>query len=181
MRDIFFKRVISKSEYIITFSTLSEGNHQLIYLIDNEFFASFEDSLIERGKIKITLDINKSGEVCIFEFTIDGTVNVECDRCLDTFDLKIFAVETMYIKTGEPESSDIENVIYISKDDNQLDLKQYIYENILINIPYRKVHPDNERGESTCNREMLEQLEKHLVKTSDNTDPRWDKLKDLLN
>ena len=45
------------------------------------------------------------------------------------------------------------------------------------------MHPDDEFGNITCNPEMLEKLEEHMIEQDSNeeiSDPRWDKLKDLL-
>ena len=71
-------------------------------------------------------------------------------------------------------------MIILNTDDHEIDLKDYIYELIFLNIPIRKVHPDDEDGNSTCNPEMLNKLEKYTTKDeSSKIDSRWSKLNDL--
>jgi uncharacterized metal-binding protein YceD (DUF177 family) len=56
-----------------------------------------------------------------------------------------------------------------------------------LSIPYHKVHPKNAKGEYACDPEMVEKLNQYLIdnkekdKSNNETDPRWDQLKDLLN
>jgi len=42
-----------KSKYNIEFKGLKEGLHDFEYEVDNTFFAHFEESLVDNGKVKI--------------------------------------------------------------------------------------------------------------------------------
>ena len=65
-------------------------------------------------------------------------------------------------------------------------IQQYIYESIVLAMPTRRIHPGIEDG--TLKSEILTKLEELRPKQSeentesesDTTDPRWDKLKNLL-
>ena len=44
-------------------------------------------------------------------------------------------------------------VMWMLPGEDQVDLKQYIYESIVLSLPYQRVHPDG-----ACNPEMLERF-----------------------
>ena len=48
---------------------------------------------------------------------------------------------------------------------------------MMLQIPIKKTCEMDRMGEKTCNPKMLARLEKR--KGKENTDPRWDKLKDI--
>ena len=78
------------------------------------------------------------------------------------------------------ESSD-PDIITLPADEQELDLKQHIYEYILLSIPIKRVHPDDEFGNSTCDPFMLKKLEEFIIDQENEIDPRWDELKKLMN
>jgi len=70
-----------------------------------------------------------------------------------------------------------ENVVMISSKEHEIDVSQYIYEFISLMIPMRNIHGEND-GEG-CDPEILKEMEKHIVKDNNSSDPRWDALKDI--
>ena len=83
------------------------------------------------------------------------------------------------IKITDEELPSTDEIFYIKKSENSIDLKQLIFELIILNLPKRRQHPLNEQGEITCNKEMVDLIEKYTVKEEKSSDPRWDALKDL--
>ena len=67
--------------------------------------------------------------------------------------------------------------------ESEIDLKQYFFECIELSLPLQKVHPDNPDGSIGCDQEMLRIIKNHSINDSkeEEIDPRWNKLKDLLN
>ena len=63
---------------------------------------------------------------------------------------------------------------------HQIQVAQFIYEMIVLSLPQKKVHPGIENG--SLKSEIVEKLEALRPKKNfkEKTDPRWDKLKDLL-
>ena len=63
---------------------------------------------------------------------------------------------------------------------NSIDVSHIIYESIILAVPQKKVHPGIENG--SLKSEIIEKLEELKPKKNfiEKTDPRWDKLKDLL-
>jgi uncharacterized metal-binding protein YceD (DUF177 family) len=72
-------------------------------------------------------------------------------------------------------------MITIPADENDLDMKQYFYEYIVLALPIKRMHPDDSTGKRTCDPEMLEKLREHIIGEENETDPRWDELKKLMN
>ena len=60
-----------------------------------------------------------------------------------------------------------------------LDLKQLIFEIIILNLPNKRQHPFDEEGNSTCNEEMVDLVNKYTEVEEKSSDPRWDALKNL--
>ena len=114
------------------------------------------------------------------KFHIIGTLNFQCDRCLGNLDHPLNIDEDLFVKFGEDENSQSEDLVYINPNEHEIEISQYIYEFIKLNIPIRKVHPDDKKGNSLCNKEMLERIEElEDNKTNKEIDSRWNKLKEI--
>lgn len=169
------------SFYNIAFKGLSQGKHVFDYEIDGRFFAEFEGGIVDDGKVNVCLTIEKQSSLMILWFDLSGTVRVQCDRCLEMFDQPIKSKERIFVKFGEKEFSDGDDVIWVSVNDYQLNVAQLIYEYIGLAIPIKKIHPDDENGNSTCDPDMIEKLSKYVVKEDRENNPVWNDLKKLLD
>lgn len=169
------------SFYNIAFKGLSQGKHEFDYDIDERFFAEFEGSLVDDGKVNVHLTLEKQSALLVLWFEIKGTVQVQCDRCLGLYDQAIKSKERIFVKFGEKEFTEGDDVIWIDANDYQINVAQLIYEFIGLAIPIKKVHPKDENGNSGCNPEMIEKLKKYVVKDDKQNNPVWDDLKKLLN
>ena len=124
---------------------------------------------------------NKS-QMMVLEFEIGGTVKANCDLCTDEFDLPMDGNHKLIVKVGGSDAVDEDDdIITIAANEHELDLSQYIYEYIALSFPIKRVHPDDENGNSTCNKEVIKKLEKFLIEEEEkkNTDPRWSGLKNI--
>ena len=115
------------------------------------------------------------------DFKASGKVNVPCDVSNEPFDLSINSDFHLVVKFGDIDNRNDDELLMLPHGSHQIDVAHYIYEMTVLSIPPKKVHPGIKNG--TLKSEILEKLkdltpqEKSL---SDETDPRWDKLKDLL-
>jgi len=169
--------------YSIAYKTLTEGTHSYEMTIDKEFFDSIEYSEISDGNVAVNIELTKRISHSELSYSLEGTVKIACDRCLDSIDFPILYEGSILIKTSEPQN-DIEikkEVLYVQPDDEEIDLAHHLYESIYLSLPFQKVHPDDEKGKSTCNKQMLKKLKEYSGKKDkkDETDPRWDKLKNI--
>ncbi|MFM9945818.1 MAG: YceD family protein [Bacteroidia bacterium] len=174
----------SLKNYNIEFVKLKLGEHHFDYEIEDSFFNIKLNSLIERGNINVHLLIDKKERLMDLHFTIEGIVKTECDVCLDNFDLPIKGSETVLIKIEEePKESDGE-ILYLGPNEISFNVYDHIYEIICTAIPMAKTCKDNVPKSKNCNPDMLKFLSES--KNSDNTietqtDPRWEKLKNIKN
>lgn len=172
-----------KSKYYIEFKGLKEGLHDFDFEVDNTFFEHFEESLVDNGDVLIKVTLEKRSAFIKIHFKIKGWLELTCDRCLDQFRQKIKNETEMFVKFGEKEFEEGENVIWILPEEHFISLAQPIYEYVSLSIPLRHVHPKNKENKRGCNKEMLEKLKDYLQPDNEEgeipTDPRWDALKKL--
>ena len=171
------------NQYIIQFKGLKEGKHPFSFDITKPFFEEYQVLEVVDGRISVEVVLNKKSQHMELDIRIDGFVNVQCDRCLDYFDLPIDYEEKIYVKFSDQPLNNIDNIIELHPNEYELNLKQYLFESIGLSIPYKKVHPENKNGKAGCNKEMISKLE--ALRSSgeqhnDDIDPRWDKLKNII-
>lgn len=168
-------------DYLIPFVGLKQGLYQYEFEIGNKFFESFEHSPVKSGNVKVDLDLQKQDVLMILNFSLHGSVNVPCDRCLEDFAQPIEGENRIIVKFGNETYEESDEIVVLSRDEYEIDVSQYIYEFINLAIPLKKVHPDDENGKSSCNPEILKKLEEYSATEhqKQGTDPRWSALKNL--
>lgn len=170
-------------EYSISFTGLKEGNHTFEYKIDKTFFDKFSYEDFNKANVDVKVFLNKKPALMEFCFKVKGTVNVPCDLTNEPFDQQVEGELNLVVKFGEEYNDDDDEVLIIAYDEFQVNIAQYIYELIVLSTPEKRVHPKVLDG--TMKSEVLDKLRELEVKEkkyvdSNSTDPRWDKLKDLL-
>ena len=118
-------------------------------------------------------------------FKHKGFVNVACDTTGEMFDLPIKGKIKVVVQFGEAFNNDNDELLIIPHGEHQLDVSQFIYEMIVLSVPIKRMHPGVKDG--TLQSEALNKLNELKVKEptqevaqTENIDPRWDKLKQLL-
>jgi len=167
--------------YSIPIGGLKVGHHNFTFEIGNTFFDLFEESEIKEGELLAVIVIEKSPSHIDLDVRISGKVRICCDRCLEMFDHPVECENKLLVNFGDEKDESDPEIITLPRDENELDLKQYLYEYICLALPIQRIHPDNEKGESTCDPSMLRKLNEHLVEEEVKSDPRWDELKKLIN
>jgi len=167
--------------YSIPISGLKEGRRSFDFDINNEFFEKFEESEVKEGTLKALIEADKRSTHIDLAIRINGFVSILCDRCLGEFRQPVDSENRLLIKFGKVHDESDPDLITIPADENELDLKQYFYEYILLALPIQRVHPNDKNGNSTCDPGMLEKLKEHIVGDESKNDPRWDELKKLMN
>ncbi len=165
--------------YDINYKGLKPGLHDFDYVIDGAFFKEFAESEVLNCDVKVNLNLDMNTNFFVLNFDFKGKVIVECDRCLDDMDVNLETQESIYVYLKENDGTDLEedaDVVFFPPSEDVFNLAQLIYEFIHLNLPFQRVHEDDENGDSTCNEEVT----KYIGGNSEEiTDPRWSKLKDL--
>jgi uncharacterized metal-binding protein YceD (DUF177 family) len=167
-------------KYSINFKELELGEHNFEFKIADAFFEHFEKTEIHEGNLDINVQLFKEERLITLNITIEGAVNVMCDRCLDYFKYPINYEGILYLNLRPDFEEDRVDVINIEEDQGKINLAQHFYENIHLSLPLKRVHPDDENGVSMCNQEMLKLIEKYQKEEDEESiDPRWEKLRDI--
>lgn len=171
-----------KSEFMLPFVGLKEGVHHFKYDIENTFFKAYDFNDFFDAKIKVDLTFDKKATLMNLNFKAVGSVEVACDVSNEHFD---FPIDTNYdwiIKFGDDYNNDNDEILIIPHGTYQIDVAQPIYEMIVLAIPLKIIHPGIEDG--TLESEILNKLQelkpKERSTSEQESDPRWNKLKDLL-
>jgi len=168
-------------QFIVPFTGLKLGIHQLEYELDDAFFNAFEYSLIKSGKLKVDLELEKQETMMLLKFKVIGTVNLDCDKCLSDFPLPINLYERQIVKFAEAEmESDDDEIISLSRKETAIDISGPLYEMINVAVPYIK---NCEQAGKDCDQEMIARLEKLSIgkqhEEEQTSDPRWEALNKL--
>jgi uncharacterized metal-binding protein YceD (DUF177 family) len=172
-------------EYLIPFVGLKLGKHHFEYQISNAFFEIFDYDEFQNSDIKVNVVLEKKSNMLELSFKHKGTVNVPCDLTSEDFDLPIKGKMKLIVRFGEVFNDDNEELLILPFGEFEIDVAQYIYEMIALSVPLKRVHPGVKDG--SLKTKALEQLQELKLKEQkeeenkeENTDPRWDKLKQLL-
>ncbi|MGE0077748.1 MAG: DUF177 domain-containing protein [Bacteroidales bacterium] len=170
------------STYSINFKGLKLGKHSFEFDLNDDFFREFEEGEISKGQLKAIVELNRQNLLLEFKIKIKGTVQVVCDRCLEVFDLPTTFSGDLFAKVGsvaEEETDD--EIIFLSEDDYEVNLAQYLYESVCLSLPLQRYHGLNGTKASDCDKEMLAKMNvtNESESTDDDIDPRWDALKKL--
>ncbi|MGE4586399.1 MAG: DUF177 domain-containing protein [Mangrovibacterium sp.] len=171
------------SAYNIAFKGLALGRHTYDYHVDKRFFDYFDGGLANDGEVDVKVKLEKESSLMILWFSVNGTVDVQCDRCLDRYMQTVKSENRVFVKFGEEKRQEEDDIIWLGATDSLLNVAKLIYDFIILSLPARQVHPDDAEGRSTCNPDMLRRLEALSVqeRPGKHADKRWDKLKDILN
>ena len=170
----------SLSPYLIKFSGLKEGTHLFNYELGNKFFKNFDYYDFLDAKLFAKLELEKQSTLLNLKFSFNGEIEVQCDVSMESFDLKLETEHAVVVKFKDDIISTDDKVIFMPAGSHSIDVSHLIYESIILAVPQKKVHPGIENG--SLKSEIVEKLEELRPKKNFNekTDPRWDKLKDLL-
>ncbi|MEG0499071.1 MAG: DUF177 domain-containing protein [Alistipes sp.] len=136
--------------YSIAYKGLKNGQHTFDFPVDGELFKAFECPEIKDGTCKVQVQLARSESMLEIDTLIDGSVVVACDRCLDDCDVPIHFEGRLVVKFSDEIDEYDGEVMWISPSASEVDLAQYIYESIVLSLPYQRVHP-----EGMCDPEML--------------------------
>jgi len=167
--------------YTIPLSGLKEGRHIFDFEINKEFFEQFEGSEIQEGSLTAHIEMDRRKTHLDLLIKIKGEVLICCDRCLDMFLQPLESENRLLVKFGKDDGITDPDILLVDAGEHELDIKQDLYEYILLALPIKRIHPDDEAGKSSCSPEMLKKLKEHIVEKDPEADPRWDALKKLMN
>ena len=143
---------MDSNRHIVQLDALSLGEHLIDFQLDDTYLQAIEKSEILGGRVEVKARLDLREEDFDLQISVDGVVQVTCDRCLDPMDMDVDATEDEW---------DWEEKV------QTIDLAWLAYELITVNLPL--VHSHQSGG---CNPKMAALLQDHLCTSveDDNTD-----------
>jgi uncharacterized metal-binding protein YceD (DUF177 family) len=174
------------SEFDIEFVKLKNGKHSFEYHIDKSFFENFNNSDVLSSNVNVSVTLDRQENMLLLDIEGKGTLNMQCVRCLNdvTFNVDpkhkcIYHLNQENVNNNDNNPLDLD-VVYLAPHEFKINLSQYVYESFLTQIPM-VVNCDLEESKS-CDSTMLEKLKGDSNNENKNeTDPRWDALKKLID
>jgi uncharacterized metal-binding protein YceD (DUF177 family) len=166
----------------IDLKALPEDSNEFTLVLDDSYFKALDDAEIQHGTVTVTVLLRKMpSDQFALSFSIEGSVTIPCDLCLDDMEQPVKGQCSYIVKLGTESGVDDE-VIVVDENQGILSLPWIIYETIVLAIPIKHVHAPGK-----CNAAMTEKLEELSATRSgdeetnisdDNAiDPRWAALK----
>lgn len=138
-------------DFSIPFKGLKAGEHEFEFQLSRAFLDAIGDEELVDVDVVAYVTMTKAASMLTFDIELDGTAIVECDRCLEELSFPVDAGDTLYVKFSEEEYEFDGEVMWLNPADEEIDLSGYIYETLLLSLPYQRVHENLE----DCNQEMI--------------------------
>ena len=169
------------SQYVTNFSGLKEGLHVFEFTVDNNLFKYFGYDDFNSCTINVKMDLIKKPNLLELSFSSKGMININCFVSNEPFDYLQKSSMNLVVKFGSELNTDNDELLILPKGSYQLDVSQQLYEMIVLSLPIKIIHPGIEDGSLESETvKRLKNYESNIRNKTSKTDPRWDKLKDLI-
>ena len=146
-----------ESFLLVALNGLPSGKTVFEGRLSREFFAGFGNQEILDADVSTVVTVEKSGSYVGIDMALEGNVTVECDRCLEDLVLPVSRTVLLELKFGEFQTQEQQDgereVIFLSRDNTELDLSQTAYDYVCLSLPLQRHHE-----EGGCNPEALKHL-----------------------
>lgn len=142
--------MVEAQSYSILFQGLPAGRHEFRFEVGKALFEEYPDSEIRDGKCHVEVVLDRGESHMTLDVHIEGEVVVPCDRCLEDCTIPIGFEGSLPVRFSDEEHEWDGEVMWLLPGENSIDLSQYIYESIVLSLPYQRVHPEGE-----CDPDML--------------------------
>lgn len=171
------------AQYEINILGLDEKRHQFDFEGGVDFFASFDQDIVENGRFKLDLVLEKTATMMRLHFEIDGAVELVCDRSLEVFEEPIHVEEKYIYKFGDRNEVVSEDVEIIPFGASEINISSLIFDFICLAVPMKKLHPkfrnESDENDGFYFSDTIEESLKPKENKSEEVDPRWEALKAL--
>ncbi len=166
--------VVKKKDFDIAFIGLSNGPHDFEFELDDSFFDLFEYDHYRGLSGKATMKMVKSERVMDLEFAFEGAIQAPCDVTDEPYSQALSNTFDVSVKFGDAYNDENDELLILPHGEHQFNIAQMVYELVVLSIPAKLYGPNAGNG-------LEDYLEEEDEQNENDTDPRWDQLKDLLN
>lgn len=164
--------------YSVNIIGLSNKAHTFDFTIGDEFFRQYGTEILQGGDFEAKVVLDKHETFIDADFRITGKAKLVCDRCLEPFEEPVSVHKKIMFKYGVEPAELSDEIVIITRDQDQLELGQYMYEFLSLEIPIKKLHPKF-RDEEETGEEGKIVYKSDPDQDGNEIDPRWEKLKKL--
>ena len=169
------------NQFVISFTGLKEGEHEYKFELEEKFFEHFEYNDFNSCQIDTTVILNKKSNLLEFNFYSKGKINLNCHVSNEPFDYDQEHNMKLVVKFSSELSDDNEELLVLPVGQTQINIAKYLFEMIVLSLPIKIIHPGvNDGSLETETLKRLRDYESNVLENKDKSDPRWDKLKDLI-
>lgn len=175
-------------KYDIRINSLEDKSYEFDFESGDAFFEALDQELIQHGSFKTHLVLTKSSSMIQLNFHIQGSVELVCDRSLDSFNEPVDIQEQLFLKFADHAEELTDEIELILWDTQEVNIAHYLFDFIVLSLPMKKLHPRFRQEEAE---EEDEQEGKVVYRSEpsgpeDDTseppiDPRWEALRKLNN
>ena len=171
--------------FTVNIAGLKNTVHHFEFEAENDFFKQYGTGLLSEGSLKAEVALDKRETFIDAVFSVHGSVKLICDRSLDPFDHPIKTRRKLVFKYGDKNEELSDEIIMIHRDSERLELGQYIFEFIALEVPMKKLHPrfrDEEDEDDSSEGKIIYSSRPSAEDGTDSSgdiDPRWEILKKL--
>ena len=133
------------SDFIFPLNGLAPGRNEFRLRAGKEFFEPFENPEILGADLSVAVSIERTGHDFDVDCTLEGTLTVACDRCLEELDIPVDAHPRLRFRFGpaaEEEDDPLRETVCLAPSATELDLQQAVYDYACLAVPLHKVHPE---------------------------------------
>jgi uncharacterized protein len=162
----------------INISNLSEGVHKFALTAEPGEVGLGEQF---HNQVHVALTLEKSNGQMHIRAQVETTGSFRCDRCVENFDKKL-KNEYQMLYTSEPGDPGLYNpdeVQVVSREAHEIDIDEDVRQFIMLAVPQKLLCKESCLG--LCPRCGRNLNREQCVCTAKEADPRWDKLRGLLN
>lgn len=146
------------SRYTIDYQGFKAGHHHFTMPFGDDLFDIDADGEIISGSGAVEIDMERGERLMELNISIKGQICLQCDRCADEYMQDVDYSEELIVKISELSDEFNEeqhgDVIWLSPRQTVLDLKQWIYESVVLSLPIMRIH----QNANDCNKETLKYL-----------------------
>lgn len=166
--------------YKVDLKAVATGTLVREWHVGSDFFADVQSVDIQSGALDVRLCARSVGDAVKMQFSIEGEVQVPCDRCLEPMTLPVHVERELTARWGAEYDDDGETIT-IPEGTGEVNVAWNVYEFISLEVPMRHVHPDGQ-----CQGEGARLLEQYATEEPGEeqeapVDERWSELKRILD
>lgn len=140
--------------YIIPLDGLACGKSHYEWVVDKQFFDSFDNTEVLDAELVAKAIAEKSGMKVKLDCSLRGSITVACDRCLEAVEMPVDTEFRLTLQYNEEESGEPDReLILLTEDNPEYDLSQILYDYACLALPIQRTHRDGE-----CNPQIVKYL-----------------------